>query len=227
MKPLVLHAHTSGPNPYKVGIVLESLKIPYEVKLWEFGDGENGLKGPVFTKINENGRVPALEDPNTGVVSWESGAVINYILRNYDKSNTLQPGPAASEQDRVDAEKWIYFLVSTLGPHMGQVNWFTHFNSVKNDDARQRYEAQSYRCFGLLEAQLKKSGGKSILPAGFNAVDCHFYPWVNLFKFAQLDMSNYPLIQGWLKTVGERSDVKAAYKKIPEGEHAESKQSKV
>lgn len=60
MKPLLLHAHTSGPNPYKVGILLENLKIPYEVKLWEFGDGENGLKGPVFTKINENGRVPAL-----------------------------------------------------------------------------------------------------------------------------------------------------------------------
>lgn len=60
MKPLLLHAHTSGPNPYKVGILLESLKIPYEVKIWEFGDGENGLKGPVFTKINENGRVPAL-----------------------------------------------------------------------------------------------------------------------------------------------------------------------
>jgi len=60
MKPLTLHAHNTGPNPYKVAIVLEALKLPYEVKIWEFGDGENGVKGPVFTKINENGRVPAL-----------------------------------------------------------------------------------------------------------------------------------------------------------------------
>lgn len=60
MKPFTLHAHSTGPNPYKVAIVLEALKLPYDVKMWEFGDGENGVKGPVFTKINENGRVPAL-----------------------------------------------------------------------------------------------------------------------------------------------------------------------
>lgn len=60
MKTLTLHAHDSGPNPYKVAIVLENLKIPYELKLWDFGEGENGLKGPNFLKINENGRVPAL-----------------------------------------------------------------------------------------------------------------------------------------------------------------------
>lgn len=74
--------------------------------------------GPDFLKINQNGRVPALEDPNTGVVSWESGAVLNYLLRVYDKKNIL--GPKDSEQDRVDFDKWIYFLVSTLGPMMGK-----------------------------------------------------------------------------------------------------------
>lgn len=60
MKTLILHAHSSGPNPKKAAIVMEFLKLPYEIKLWEFGDGENGVKGPIFTKINENGRVPAL-----------------------------------------------------------------------------------------------------------------------------------------------------------------------
>ena len=60
MKPLILHAHASGPNPMKVAILLENLEVPYEVKLWEIGDADNGVKGPVFTKINENGRVPAL-----------------------------------------------------------------------------------------------------------------------------------------------------------------------
>lgn len=75
IKPLTLHAHGTGPNPYKIACALELLNVPYEVKLWQFGDAPNGVKGPNFLKINENGRVPALEDPNTGVVSWESGAV--------------------------------------------------------------------------------------------------------------------------------------------------------
>jgi glutathione S-transferase len=118
LKPLILHAHGTGPNPFKIAAALEFLRIPYDVKLWQFGDGPNGVKGPAFLKINENGRVPALEDPNTGVTSWESGAVMNYVRRVYDKDNQLGPR-GTSEQDIVDFEKWEYFLLSTLGPMMG------------------------------------------------------------------------------------------------------------
>src|SRR5690349_17860932 len=60
IKPLTLHAHHTGPNPFKVAILLEALNIPYNVKLWQFGEGSNGLKGPNFLAINPNGRVPAL-----------------------------------------------------------------------------------------------------------------------------------------------------------------------
>lgn len=125
MQPLLLHAHASGPNPIKIAIALEALNTPYNVKLWEFGnDREKGVKGEVFLRINENGRVPALEDPNTGVVSWESGACMNYVRRVYDKENFL--GPKGSEQDIVDFEKWEYFLLSTLGPMTGQTNWYRY-----------------------------------------------------------------------------------------------------
>ena len=118
-KPLVLHAHGTGPNPYKIAAALEFLGLPYEVKLWQFGDAPNGVKGPEFLKINENGRVPAVEDPNTGVVSWESGACMNYLLRVYDKEDKLGP-KGDDEQARVDFDKWTFFLVSSLGPMMGQ-----------------------------------------------------------------------------------------------------------
>ena len=85
--------------------MLQYLQIPFEVKLWDFGDAPGGVKGPEFLKVNENGRVPALEDPNTGVVSWESGAIINYLLRVYDKQNKLGPR-GDSEQQHVDFDKW-------------------------------------------------------------------------------------------------------------------------
>lgn len=86
MLPLLLHAHATGPNPVKIAVALEALRVPYSVEMWQFGaDPQNGVKGKSFLKINENGRVPALEDPNNGVVSWESGACLNYIRRVYDK----------------------------------------------------------------------------------------------------------------------------------------------
>ena len=123
-QPLTLHAHSSGPNPIKIAIALELLNVPYEITTWEFGDDPiRGVKGTAYLKINENGRLPSLEDPNTGVVSWESGAVMNYLVRNYDKEGILRP-KSCSEQDKVDLDKWEYFLVTTLGPMTGQRNWY-------------------------------------------------------------------------------------------------------
>lgn len=127
MQPLVLHAHATGPNPIKIALGLEALHLPYAVQQWQFGDDpNNGVKGTAFLRINENGRVPALEDPNTGVVSWESGACMNYLRRVYDKQNSVLGPVGDSEQDRVDFDKWEYFLLTTLGPMTGQTNWFRY-----------------------------------------------------------------------------------------------------
>ncbi|KAJ5082235.1 hypothetical protein N7532_011278 [Penicillium argentinense] len=214
IKPLVLHAHATGPNPIKIAIALESLHVPFIVKSWDFSDDPNtGVKGTTFLKINENGRVPALEDPNTGVISWESGACMNYVRRVYDHGNSIGP-PGGSAQDLVDFEKWEYFLLSTLGPMTGQVNWFRHYHSQKNDDALQRYVAQTYRCYDVLEEQLKKSDGNSILPARVTAVDYHFEPWVRQYKFAGLSLDNYPLITKWLGLMDCLEEVQEAYCKI-------------
>ncbi|KAL8950404.1 MAG: hypothetical protein Q9222_003562 [Ikaeria aurantiellina] len=206
MQPLCLHSHSTGPNPYKVAIVLENLKLPYELKLWVLGDGENGVKSAAFLTINPNGRVPALEDPNTGVVAWESAACIAYLLRVYDKTNILHPGPE-NEQAMVDFDKWISFLTTTMGPMIGQRNWYCRFNATENEDARKRYGEQSLRCFHVLEQQLKASG-KSILPSGFSAVDAHFWPWCRQYKFAQLDISPYKHFQAWFAEIEARPEIK-------------------
>ncbi|KAI9851747.1 MAG: hypothetical protein M1838_002824 [Thelocarpon superellum] len=218
LKPLILHSHASGPNPPKVAIVLEVLGIPYTVKTWQFGDGINGVKGPVFTKINPNGRVPALQDSNTDITSWESGAVINYLLRVYDKQNVLGPR-RDSEQAHVEFDKWIFFLLSSLGPMQGQVNWFAHFHPSKNEDALTRYREQTLRTYGVLEGQLESHGGLSVLPQGFSAVDAHFIPWVKIHGFAGVDLAPYPHVSKWLEAMLAKEEVKAAYERIGSGEN--------
>lgn len=124
IKPILLHAQGSCPNPIKVAITLEALHFPYKVKQWDSGDdAEKGVKGTKFLKISENGRAPAIEDPNTGVVAWESGACMNYIRRVYDKGNLIGPSGDLA-QDLVEFEKWEYFLLSALGPMTEQAIWF-------------------------------------------------------------------------------------------------------
>ncbi|KAK7750936.1 hypothetical protein SLS62_007068 [Diatrype stigma] len=111
-----------------------ALPVTATSRTWEFGDNpEKGVKGAKFLVINENGRVPALEDPNTGVVSWESGACMNYLRRAYDKDGRILRPRGDSEQDRVDFDKWEYFLLTTLGPMTGQTNWYRHYNGFANE----------------------------------------------------------------------------------------------
>ena len=100
----------------------------------------------------------------------------------------------------------------------GQVNWFKHFNAEKNEDALKRYTEQAYRCYGVLEGQLKKTGGNSILEEGYSSVDAHFYPWVASHGFGGLDLSKYPNVQKWVTNMGQKPEVKAAYEAIKKGE---------
>jgi glutathione S-transferase len=72
IEPLILYSHASGPNPWKVAILLEEMGIPYKTKFRDFAD----LKVEPYITLNPNGRVPAIEDPNTGVTLGEVSSLL-------------------------------------------------------------------------------------------------------------------------------------------------------
>lgn len=93
-----MHRHTSSPtsteakipatflpSPRKVEIILKELSVPYTTSVIEWGD----LHIKPFTDITPNGRVPAIQDPNTGITLWESGAIIQYLVETYDKEGKI------------------------------------------------------------------------------------------------------------------------------------------
>ena len=77
-KPITLYSHASGPNPWKVATLLEELGLPYETVYLQFSD----LKKEPFESKNPNGRVPAIEDPNTGVTMFEVISVTSHSRSN-------------------------------------------------------------------------------------------------------------------------------------------------
>lgn len=48
-------------------MILEELEIPHQINLLEF----NEAKEPQYLELNPNGRLPTIEDPNTGITIWE------------------------------------------------------------------------------------------------------------------------------------------------------------
>lgn len=68
LKPLDLYYHSSGPNSFKVLIIIEELGLPWN--LIEVVLGEDLKKEP-FISLNPNGRVPALVDPNKDITLFE------------------------------------------------------------------------------------------------------------------------------------------------------------
>lgn len=78
LKPLVLHGKGPTPNPIKVAILLEELGLPFTTNKVNLTNGEH--KQEPFINLNPNGRLPALEDPNTGIVLFEVSPIPQFNM---------------------------------------------------------------------------------------------------------------------------------------------------
>ncbi|KAK7956679.1 glutathione transferase [Apiospora aurea] len=79
-KPIRIWLTPPGPDSWKVIFLLDELGLNYEVKSFSFED----VKEKPFIDVNPNGRVPAIEDLNTDLTLWESGAILQYLAEAYD-----------------------------------------------------------------------------------------------------------------------------------------------
>lgn len=104
-KPILLYGDSNGrgPNPKKVQILLEELNIPYTII------DTPDPKTAEYEKINPNGRLPSIIDPNTDITLWESGAIVEYLVDTYDKENKLTVDSLA---EKWHLKQYSYFQAS-------------------------------------------------------------------------------------------------------------------
>jgi glutathione S-transferase len=158
LKPITLWGHDSGPNAWKVAMILEELNLPYTHKMIEFPD----MKKEPDESINPNGRVPSIQDPNTGTTLWESGAIIEYLVETYDKQHKISF--ALGSKEYYETKQWLFYQVSGQGPYFGQAVWFTLYHPEKLPSAVDRYVNEIRRVSGVLDRVLQDKeflvGGK-------------------------------------------------------------------
>ncbi|KAM0137570.1 hypothetical protein ACHAO1_003889 [Botrytis cinerea] len=204
LKPLTIYYAGPGPNPPKVGIILEELSIPYEIKMMGYGD----LKQKPFTDLNPNGRAPGklsslfitrhvltsfhtvLQDPNTGYKIWETGAIIEYLIDQYDTDQKLS--------------------------YASGLQKFNLFHAEKLPSAQKRYVDEIHRVVGVLDGVLGQSEDGWLVGNKVTYADLAFVTWhtalAGIFsppEFKdQWDITKYAHYKKWVEKMLDRPAVK-------------------
>jgi len=207
LKPIVLYGKGGGPNPWKVAIVLEELSLPYTMVAIPY----DTLHTPSFEKYNPNGRVPAIEDPNTGLVMWESGAIIEYLIDNYDKEHVLSYDTL---QEKYHCLQYLHFQMSGQGPYFGQGVWFLRSHQPKVPSAITRYQNECRRLIAVRNTILADGNKTWLVGDKCTYADLCFVMWDSIIPFILRDdkmedlEKEYPHFWAWNKRLMQRPSVK-------------------
>lgn len=192
------------PNGWKISIMLEECGLPYSFVPVNIGKGEQFAPG--FLAISPNNRMPAIIDhaPGSGgapIAIFESGAILQYLA---EKTGLFL---STSVRPRYQALQWLMWQMGGLGPMAGQNGHFLLYAPEKLPYAIDRYGKEVDRLYGVLDAQLAKTG-TFVAGDDYSIADMAIFPWVRTHKAQQLDLQRFPHIERWYNALFERPAVK-------------------
>jgi len=184
-----------APNPTKVALFLEESGLAYELVPVDTRKGDQFK--PEFLKVNPNGKVPAIDDD--GVFVFDSNAILLYLGEKTGKFM-----PANTPQNHALLYSWLMFIATGLGPYSGQAVHFKHFAPKDLDYARDRYQFEAERHYGILNDHLAHS--HYMLGDTYTIVDMAFWGWVRMAPYVLGDdvFTKYPNVKRLLDEVSAR-----------------------
>jgi GST-like protein len=182
------------PNGWKASATLEELEIPYNVKPIDISTGIQ--KESEYVAINPNGRIPAIVDHDAdGLTIFESGAIMIYLA---EKAGKLLP---TDTKGRFAVMQWLMFQMGGVGPMQGQANVFFRYFPEKIPAAIERYQNETRRLYGVLDAQLAKH---EFLAGEYSIADIANWSWVRVHNFTGIDLGEFPHLNRWLDQLEAR-----------------------
>ena len=191
----MIDLYTSNtPNGYKVSIMLEELKLPYNVIAVDLVKKEQ--KKAKYLKLNPNGRVPTIVDrENENFVVFESGAILIYLA---EKTGQLLP---EQPEKRSKVLQWLMFQMGGLGPMQGQAHVFYRYTPEKIEYAINRYQKETLRLYQVLDNQLKNN---EYLADVFSIADIATWPWVRRHRWAGIEIEKLYNLRCWMRNLENR-----------------------
>ncbi|WP_332775507.1 glutathione binding-like protein [Polaromonas sp.] len=192
------------PNGWKISIMLEECGLPYRLRPVNIGKGEQFA--PEFLAISPNNRMPAIVDhapagASEPVAVFESGAILIYLA---EKTGRFLP---ADGHGRYQALQWLMWQMGGLGPMAGQNGHFLLYAPEKLPYAIERYGKEVNRLYGVLDAQLARTGAY-VAGTDYSIADMAIFPWTRTHKAQQVELADFPHVQRWYDALFQRPAVK-------------------
>ena len=147
---LTLWGRTNSINVMKVLWACTELNLAYQ--RIDAGLHHGVVDTEAYGEMNPNRRVPTLRDGD--FVLWESNTIVRYLAARERRHDLLPDDP----RGRADAERWMDWATSTLAAPMTTIFWQLIRTPVDRRDAVaiERSQAETVRCFGLLDRELSR-----------------------------------------------------------------------
>lgn len=197
-----LHAART-PNGRKIAIMLEECAATYETHLIDIGKGEQFH--PDFTRINPNGKIPAIVDRETPepIIVFESASILIYLA---EKFGALIP---KSPPDRATCISWTIWQVANVGPMFGQAHHFTSKAPEPCPHAIERFSGEAARLLHVMDQRLSE---QAYLAGDYSIADIATFPWIRValepMASARPDLVGpTPHIRRWFADINNRPAV--------------------
>lgn len=189
---------THTPNGVKIPIALEEIGASYTIKRVNIRTGEQ--TAPAFLKMNPNGRIPVIVDPDgpdgAPLTLFESGAILLYLAEKFGR--LLPPDPAG----RMRAIQWTFFQAANVGPIFGQSGVFRR-HSEPITFGLERYQGESQRLTGVLDGVLATQ--PFLAGDALSIADIAHFGWIDMGEaYAGVDLSATPHVARWRDTLAAR-----------------------
>lgn len=155
----------------------------------------------------------AIDDPNTGLRLWESGAIVQYLIEQYDTEHKLS---YPSLKERHLCNQWLAFQISGQGPYFGQAGWFNVLHPEKLPSAMERYNNELKRILSVLDGALE--GKQWLVGSKATFADLAFAPWNDridalILSAPEKKFDGFPNVQSWHERITSRAAWNATMKK--------------
>lgn len=163
-------------------------------------DLKTTAEGEDYTKINENGYVPALQI-QSGDVLTEGAAILQYIAEQNPGSGLI---PAAGTLARARVQEYLNYTASELHKAFGPL-----FSSVATDIEKEQAKSNVSKKFHYLEKHL--ADGRSYLVGdAFSVADAYLFVVSNWANFVGIELTQWPHLEAFVQRVAERPSAQQA-----------------